>query len=67
MAQALGVVFAQQGDAEEHDVSGHGVCEDVAVVEVDEAVEYTAGCGEKHGRGEGFGRIGMVCWIHMRC
>ena len=38
--------MAQEGDAEESDVSCHGVGEDVAVVEVDERVEEAAGAGE---------------------
>jgi hypothetical protein len=30
----------------EDDVAGHGICEDVAVVEVDDGVEETAGGSE---------------------
>jgi hypothetical protein len=45
-------VAAENGDAEEDDITGHGVGEDVAVVEVDEGVEQAAGGGEEHGIGE---------------
>ena len=50
--------FAGDGsDAEEDDIAGHGVGEDVAVVEVDDGVEQAACSGEQDGRGEG-GRAG---------
>ena len=52
----------------EDDVAGHGICEDVAVVEVDDSVEQAAGGGEEHGVRERFGWTvsrgsGMVMWI----
>jgi hypothetical protein len=57
-------VATQDGDAEEDDVAGHGVGEDVAVVEVDDGVEQAAGGGEEHGIGECVGLDGGVAWRH---
>jgi len=45
-------VAADDGDAEEDDVAGHGIGKDVAMVEVDDGVEQAAGGGQEHGVGE---------------
>ncbi len=65
VAEDVGPVAAHGGDAEEDDVAGHGVGEDVAVAEIDDGVEEAAGGGEKHGGGErgGFEAGG---WRHGR-
>jgi len=39
-------MVAEERDAEEGDVSSHGVGEDTAVIEEDEGVEEAAGAGE---------------------
>jgi len=57
-------VVAKDGDAEEDDVAGHGVGEDVAVVEVDDGVEQAAGGGQEHGVGERVGLDGGGGWRH---
>jgi hypothetical protein len=57
-------VAAEDGDAEEDDVTGHGVGEDVAVVEVDDGVEQATGGGQKHGVGERVGLDGGVVGRH---
>jgi len=51
----LGPFVACGGDAEEYDVAGHGVGEDVSVVEIDDCVEESAGSGEEGRGGEGGG------------
>ena len=48
-------VATSQGDSEEDDVAGHGIGEDMAVVEEDEGVEQAAGGGEEHGVGKRVG------------
>lgn len=45
-------VAAEQGDAEEHQVSGHGSGEDAAVSDVEKGVEEAAGEGEQEGGGK---------------
>jgi hypothetical protein len=52
------------GDAEEDDVAGHGVGEDVAVVEVDDGIEQAAGGRQEHGVGERVGLDGAVVRRH---
>ena len=37
----MGVVVVEDGDAEEDAVAGHGGCEDMTVIELDEGVEST--------------------------
>lgn len=55
VAEGLEPVAADGGDGEENDVAGHGVGEDVTVVEVDDGVEQAPGGSEEHGIGEGVG------------
>ncbi len=66
MTDGLKAVVSHERDAEEDDVAGHGVGEDVAVVEIDEGVEQASGGGEEHGGQEGFGGFGLSCWRHSR-
>ncbi len=74
VAEGLGVVVMEDGDAEEDAVAGHGGGEDVAVVEVDEGVERAAGEGEKDGGGKRVdfavfgirhGRLGWSCELFV--
>ena len=60
----LSRVVAEDGDAEEDDVAGHGVGEDMAMVEVDDGVEQATGGGQKHGVGERVGLDGGVVGRH---
>jgi len=55
VGEDLGPFVACGGDAEEYDVAGHGVGEDVSVVEIDDCVEESAGSGEEGRGGEGGG------------
>ena len=53
-------IAGEDGDAEEDDIAGHGVGEDMAVVEVDDGVEQAAGGGQEHGVGEVLSGVGCV-------
>ena len=71
MTNGLGVIVMQDGDAEQDAVAGHGGCEDVAVVEIDESVQCAAGDGQEDGGGERSGDVvfggrrvcGRVGWV----
>jgi hypothetical protein len=64
-----GPIAADNGDTEEDDVAGHGVGEDVTVVEVDDGVQHAPGSGQKHGSDKGIAlilrtlRIGGRHWL----
>ena len=59
MAQGLRVVLLDERDAEEDDVAGEGVGEDMAVEDEDGGVEQAADGGEERGAEEGIG-LGFV-------
>ncbi len=44
-------IVGDDRDAQEDEIAGHGVGEDMAVVQVDDGVEQAAGGGEEHGAG----------------
>lgn len=48
-------VATSQGDSEEDDVAGHGIGEDMAVVEKDEGVEQATGGGQEQRVGKRVG------------
>jgi hypothetical protein len=57
-------IVAEDGDAKEDDVAGHGVGEDVAMIEVDDSVEQSAGGCQEHGFGECAGLNGGIVVGH---
>ena len=60
MGDVMGVV-AEEGDAGEDGVAGHGSGEDAAVSQVEKGVKESAGEGQEERRGEGLCGAALGC------
>jgi hypothetical protein len=66
MMKGFVMVVAEESDAGEDGVAGHGTGEDLAVIEVEEGVEGAAGEGEEKGGGERVGGAALGCGVSGR-